>query len=44
MSLISAYPVNDNKCYEMEVLSVRPADMLDKIQAKNIKIFNFILR
>lgn len=37
MSLISAYPVNDNKCYEMEILSVEPANISDKIQAKNMK-------
>lgn len=44
MSLISTYPVKDNKCYEMEIWSVRPADMSDKIQAKNMEIFNFVLR
>lgn len=37
MSLISAYPVNDNKCCEMEIWSVKPANISDKIQAKNMK-------
>nr|WP_314767002.1 hypothetical protein [uncultured Lachnoanaerobaculum sp.] len=38
MSLISSYHTDDNQGCRMAIWSVRPADMLDKIQAKNMKI------